>query len=329
MIQKEITPYEIAALTDPGSTGKNNEDRYAYASFELSESDTTPVLFAMVADGIGGKQAGELAAEIAADTILAAVKASDGTNPIDTMRRAILDANDLIIQRSGEAIDQAGMGTTSTCAWIIGNQLFAANVGNSRLYLLRDGQLKRISIDHSWVQEAMEMGLLTPEQARKHPNARIITRHLGSESVEPDFRIKLNADETDSVMEQNQGMELLPDDLLLICSDGLSDVDEDEEIEKALIELPMADALQRLTDLANERGGPDNITSVAIRIPKITSAYSAPTIPLKPEAASSDSEETETPERQTGSQVAVYVLSIIILVALVLLGWMFLPLFIP
>lgn len=327
MIPKEITLFEIAALTDPGSTGKNNEDRYAYASFELSESDPTPVLFAMVADGIGGKQAGELAAEIAADTVMAAVKNSDGTDPIGTMRRAILDANDVIIQRAGEAMEQSGMGTTATCAWIIGNQLFAANVGNSRLYLMRDKELKRISIDHSWVQEAMELGLLTPEQARKHPNARIITRHLGSESMEPDFRIKLQADETDAVMEQNQGMELLPGDMLLICSDGLSDVDEDTEIEKALNEYGMAEALQWLTDLANERGGPDNITSVAIRIPEIKSAFTAPTVPIQAEEEPAE-KETNT-QRQPASQAAIYIFSIIILVAIVLLGWMFLPLFIP
>jgi protein phosphatase len=319
--------YPVSALTDPGSTGKNNEDRYAVQAFKINDDDPTPVLFAMVADGIGGKQAGEVAAEIATDTILAAVRASDGTDPIGTMRKAILETNDVIVERAAESMDNSGMGTTATCAWIIGNQLFAANVGNSRLYLMRDQKLKRISIDHSWVQEALEMGLLTPEQAKNHPNARIITRHLGASEIEPDFRIQLASEEGDAAMEKNQGVQLQPDDLILICSDGLSDLVEDEEIEQALLDKSMAEAIQSLTDLANDRGGPDNITTVTVRIPETKSSYTAHTIPMQ---LSADKEEPKDKTgRKPAAQFAVYILSIVVLVALVLLSWMFLPLFIP
>ncbi len=327
MILTEEKHYIVEALTDPGSTGKNNEDRYGTASFRLSETDPTPVLFAMVADGIGGKQAGEIAAEIAVETILSAVMNSDGMDPIGTMREAILESNQLINQRAGETMETSGMGTTVTCAWLFGDQLFAGNVGNSRLYLLRDKKLKRISIDHSWVEEALELGLLTPAQAKNHPNARIITRHLGSEEIEPDFRIKLASEEADSAMVENQGMQLRPNDLLLICSDGLSDMVEDMEIQKALLERPLRKALEFLTDLANKRGGPDNITSVAIRIPKTTSTYSEPTVPSKLATQVIEEEAPEQPRQ--ASRFAVYILSIILLVALVLLGWIFLPLLMP
>lgn len=322
MIPTDTPHLQTTGLTDPGSTGKNNEDRYGLASFRLNETDPTPVLFAMVADGIGGKQAGELAAEIAVETVLGAVSASDGSDPIGTMRAAILESNRRIIARAGEKIDNHGMGTTATCAWVTGNRLYAANVGNSRLYLLRGSELRRISIDHSWVQEAMDIGLLTPEQAKKHPNARIITRHLGSDSLEPDFRLQMDAGEKDEQMVENQGLELLPNDLLLLCSDGLSDVVEDPEIEAALLAHAPADALRQLTDLANERGGPDNITSVAIVVPESPVSLPEKEAPAKPQAAPKQPENTSL---DSSPRLAVMLLSIFILVVLILIGWALLP----
>ena len=326
MIPSENTPFVTAAFTDPGRSGKNNEDRFAVTSFTLSKTDPVPVLFAMVADGIGGKQAGELAAEIAVETIVSSVEKSDGLDPIGTMRNAIIESNDVILEKSRAAPENEGMGTTATCAWIIGNQLFAANVGNSRLYLLRNKELKRISIDHSWVEEALKIGLLTAEQAKNHPNARIITRHLGSQEIEPDFRLQMSSQEDDSLMVKNQGMQLLPEDLLLICSDGLSDVVEDEEIEAALQEHTLHKALTSLTDLANARGGPDNITSVAILIPQVGSTFTAPTVPIqRSDIPVANKQNT----RSTATSLTIYIVSILILVALIILGWMFLPVLLP
>ena len=267
MIPSPVNHLKTASLTHPGMSGKNNEDRYAIASFRTSEEDSTPVLFALIADGVGGKLAGELAAQIAVDMIPKAGEESDGSDPTGTLQQALLDANQAILERAQRNSDTQGMGTTATAAWVSGDRLYAVNVGNSRLYLMRAGKLRRISIDHSWVQEAIDHGILTPEQARDHPNARIITRHLGSESAEPDLRIQLSANESEEQMLANQGMQLLPADMLLLCSDGLSDVVEDGEIEDAIRRHTMADALQALTDLANARGGPDNITSILLKLP--------------------------------------------------------------
>jgi protein phosphatase len=129
--------------------------------------------------------------------------------------------------------DQAllGMSTTCVCAWVIGDRLFAASVGDSRLYLVRNGAITCLTTDHTWVQEAIEAGAITPEQARQHPNAHIIRRHLGSpQPVVPDYRLRFRPDLTDIEAEAIQGMRLLPGDDLLLCSDGLTDLVGDEEI---------------------------------------------------------------------------------------------------
>jgi protein phosphatase len=291
-------------------TGKNNEDRYALFAFKADPANgSTPVLFAVVADGVGGKQAGEIAAETTVETFQRIVAESDGADPLSTMRLAYRESNRAIIERAGEGMETSGMATTATCAWIAGDRLYGANIGNSRLYLLRDDRLRRLSIDHSWVEEAVGLGLITPEKARDHPNARIITRHLGSPDAEPDLRLRLSPEEDDGAMAANQGLRLLTGDILLICSDGLSDVVYDEEIEAALNEGPLEPALARLTDLANERGGPDNITSIALRVP--VNVRSEPEVQVK----------TETTGNR--SRLSLYLLSTILLVILILIGWLF------
>jgi protein phosphatase len=310
-----LTPSEkphlnSAALTHPGMTGKNNEDRYGMFSFEADPANgSAPVLFAVVADGVGGKQAGEVAAEIAVEKIRQVVTASDGADPLGTMRRAYLDSNRLILEKAGEGIETSGMATTATCAWIAGDRLYGANIGNSRMYLLRDGALRRLSIDHSWVEEAISHGLITADQARDHPQARVITRHLGSKDPEPDFRLRLSSGEDDAAMAANQGLRLETGDVLLLCSDGLSDVVYDKEIETALNDDALQTALARLTDLANERGGPDNITSIALRVP----AQPAPA-PKEPPAP------TPAPHRR--SRLGLYLFSSLVLVVLILVGWL-------
>jgi protein phosphatase len=308
-----LTPSEkphlnSAALTHPGMTGKNNEDRYGLFSFEADPANgSAPVLFAIVADGVGGKQAGEVAAEICVEKIRQVVSASDGADPLGTMRRAYLDSNRSILEKAGEGIETSGMATTATCAWIAGDRLYGANIGNSRLYLLRDGALRRLSIDHSWVEEAISHGLITADQARDHPQARVITRHLGSNDPEPDFRLRLSPGEDDAAMAANQGLRLETGDVLLLCSDGLSDVVYDKEIETALNQDSLQTALARLTDLANERGGPDNITGIALRVP--ARAASPPAAPA-----------AKAPRRR--SRLGLYLWSSFFLVVLILIGWL-------
>ena len=145
-----------------------------------------------------------------------------------------------------------GMGTTCACAWVIGTRLFIASVGDSRIYLLRNGNLIQLTVDHTWVQEAVEKGILAPEDVRNHPNVHVIRRYLGSpKTPQADTRLRLAKDETDTQARSNQGLRLLPGDLLLLCTDGLTDVVEDAEIEPGQCAVcDLQSAAQALVDLA-------------------------------------------------------------------------------
>ncbi len=313
MIPKQNAHLHTASNTHAGMTGKNNEDRFAILNFALSETDATPSVFALVADGVGGKLGGEIAATMAVEIIGRVVTASDASNPVATLMQALYDANTAILEKSRDEDEIAGMATTATCAWVIGSRLYAANVGNSRLYLLRENVFRQISIDHSWVQEAIEHGIITPDQAHKHPNSHVITRHLGAEKMTPDMRLRLSADETNEACEGNQGTALQPGDILFLCSDGLSDVVENVDIHAALQNRPMQDALEHLTALANEHGGPDNITTVALHVP------AQPAETAKPAELNEPTEPTRK-RRHPLARLGIYLLSAVILTVLIVAG---------
>jgi protein phosphatase len=157
-------------------------------------------------------------------------------------------------------------------------RLFTASVGDSRIYLVRDGVIHQVTTDHTWVQEAIDQGQLTPQQARLHPNAHVIRRYLGSsQEVVPDTRLRLRGDESDLHARANQGVVLQPGDLLLLCSDGLTDLVSDSEIMSSLVTRSLGDALEELVLLANRRGGHDNITIVSLRVPVVET----PTVPIQ------------------------------------------------
>ena len=269
MIPKEHAHIVVAAITHPGMSGKNNEDRYGVSAHLLSKDEPTPSLLAIVADGIGGHQAGEIAAEIAVDTISSMVAESRGDDPQGILETAIIAAGQAVHAQSTLDTTQHGMGSTCACAWVIDRQLYTATVGDSRIYLLRDGQIRQLSVDHTWVQEAIEFGIINPDQARGHPQAHIIRRYLGSKSAtEPDFRIMLENGQSNEQAVANQGMQMLPGDGLVLCSDGLTDLVDDDEIRAVLAQNPLEAGLQKLVDMANARGGHDNITIVTLEIPK-------------------------------------------------------------
>ncbi|HLE13148.1 MAG TPA: PP2C family serine/threonine-protein phosphatase [Anaerolineales bacterium] len=268
MIPSERSHLPVAAFTHPGMKGKNNEDRYAVSAFRLSQNKSTQVLWMIIADGVGGHLAGELAAEMAVEIISREMAAGDPAHPIDTLRTAIQRAGSEISARAVSDTRAEGMSTTCVCAWVIGDRLYAAWVGDSRLYLIRHGKALRLTTDHTWVQEAVEKGIITLDQARNHPNAHVLRRHLGSQNgVEPDFRIRTDPEQSDSQAEANQGLRLHPGDRLILCSDGLTDLVEDEEILERLRDKTLDEALPELINLANERGGHDNITVVGLQVP--------------------------------------------------------------
>jgi len=255
----------VVALTHPGMKGKNNEDRYAVSAFQLG---THKVLLALLCDGIGGHRAGEVAAEMAVNRISQRIAESDGSHPTHIIEEAVQEASLEIYTRAQSNFYQRGMGATMACVWIIGRRLFTATIGDSRVYLLRHGLIHQLSTDHTWIQEALASGLITREQVKGNPNAHVIRRYLGSPTPpRADFRLRLTGTEDDGHAEANQGTLLEPGDILVLCTDGLSDLVEGREILAAYREQPMDAAGQALIDLANERGGLDNITLISIAVP--------------------------------------------------------------
>lgn len=269
MIRTSRAHLNVDAQTHAGMTGKNNEDRYAVASFVLDKNDRTPVLFAVLSDGIGGHRAGEVAAELAVNHMMQAVAKSDGRHIRDTIEGAVSEASDAIAAHSASNVNLKGMGATCAAAWIVGDKLHTAYVGDSRIYLMRGGRIQQLTVDHTWVQEAIERGVLTPETAREHPNVHVIRRYLGSPiPPEPDFRLKLFNDQGDQHAENNQGLQLLPSDILLLCSDGLTDLVWNDEILEIVRSKPnLKEASRALIELANSRGGHDNTTVILISMP--------------------------------------------------------------
>jgi PPM family protein phosphatase len=268
VIRTNISPLHVAAVSHPGMNGKDNEDRYAVSSYRLSEVDPTRSLFAIISDGIGGHSAGEVAAEMAVETISHMVAQSDGRDPLGIMDNAIQVTSDAIAARARDNTQRLGMGTTCACAWVIGSRLFTASVGDSRIYLLRNTTLLQLTIDHTWVQEAVERGILEPEEIRSHPNLHVIRRYLGStQTPKVDTRLRLAADESDTQSRSNQGLLLHPGDLVMLCTDGLTDMVETEEILPTVNGLGIQAAAQKLVDLANERGGKDNISVIMMLVP--------------------------------------------------------------
>ncbi len=269
MIRTTRAHLNVEAHTHAGMSGKNNEDRYAVASFFASERDRTPVLFAVLADGIGGHRGGEVAAELAVNHIMQSVAKSDGRFSRHIIEGAVSQASEAIAARSATDDDLKGMGSTCATAWIIGDKLHTAYVGDSRMYLMRGARIQQLTIDHTWVQEAIEKNIITPEMAREHPNVHVIRRYLGSPvPPDPDFRLILFGGEGAHHPENNQGVKILPNDVILLCSDGLTDlVWNDEILETVRVKSNIKEAARALIDLANERGGHDNITIILISAP--------------------------------------------------------------
>jgi protein phosphatase len=269
MIRTDANHMLVTAQTHPGMTGKNNEDRYAVSTYRISASNPTLVTFAVVCDGIGGHRSGEVAAEIAVETILKTVANSFGDRPLKTMQLATQQANEAIYGLAQGDESKKGMGATCALVWVEGLHLYTTSIGDSRIYLLRGNHIRQLAIDHTWVQEALDNGTITPEQAIGHPNAHVIRRYLGAPVVpDADQRLTLKAQEELKRREASQGGLLKPGDIVLLCTDGLSDLVTDPEIFEILHagKAAMPDAVNKLIQKACDHGGHDNITIVALTV---------------------------------------------------------------
>lgn len=204
----------------------------------------------IVADGMGGHKAGDRASSFAVERFIQVVGGITKEQPFCIMKDAIEQVNTELYTLAGSKDDYEGMGTTFVAATIRGEQLYVMNIGDSRLYLYKDG-LKQISLDHSFVEELVRSGEITREEAKNHPQKNYITRALGvDEKVQADFF----------------QVELEPGNRILLCSDGLSNMVTDEEMESILKnENLIKNAVDKLITRANEEGGKDNIAVVIAR----------------------------------------------------------------
>jgi serine/threonine protein phosphatase PrpC len=245
---------DVAQLTDVGRKREHNEDNMAYVIPKDPQVMATKGALFIVADGMGGHAAGEVASEIAVDTVSNAYYQDDGDDVALSLLQAIRRANAAIHQRAAENMLRSGMGTTCVAAVLRGSTACIANVGDSRAYLVRNGQAKQISQDHSWVYEQVRAGLLTEDQARTHAQRNVITRSLGTQ-VEV---------EVDVFQEQLQ-----EGDTLVLCSDGLSGLVSDEELRRIVDQFVPQESVYHLVERANENGGPDNITAIVVRVQEV------------------------------------------------------------
>ena len=223
------------ASTDVGRVRQNNEDSHL----------VSPPLYA-VADGMGGGAAGEVASGLAMHTLQEFVQSGNGHPP--TLSEWVVAANRAIFERASERPDEAGMGTTITAVLAEDDRLRLAHVGDSRAYLLRDGDLVQLTEDHTRVNRMLREGLLTQDEAAVHPQRNVVTRALGIGAT-------VQVDETE--------VRVRDGDRLLLCSDGLTDLVTEDEIAAILRSFPADEAACRsLVDLALERGGRDNVTVI-------------------------------------------------------------------
>jgi serine/threonine protein phosphatase PrpC len=251
--------YSFGNHSDVGKKRKINQDSFGTAKNDWGE------IF-IVADGMGGHKGGEVASKITVDHMCNAFKiASKDTSPVVFLERTINSANDTVLAKAQEGPEYEGMGTTIVAVIIKDNEAHIAHVGDSRLYLFRYNQPFFKTKDHSFVQDLVDQGLISEAEAETHPNKNRILQAIGTGQVKPDITTQT----------------LYKGDHILICSDGLSgEVNETELFNELNSSKPMV-ASKSLVDLANERGGPDNITVIAIHIDKGEKPPKKPKLAMK------------------------------------------------
>jgi serine/threonine protein phosphatase PrpC len=250
---RTVPRVKFVARSEIGHARENNEDK-----FDFYEPDEEPLLAArgsvyLVCDGMGGHNAGQIASELAAKQFLHAYYHLGGTAQ-EAARHAILQAHHYIAEMASKIPSRYGMGTTLTALILKQDEGILAHVGDSRCYRLREGVFEQLSRDHTLVARLVEQGIITPEQAKYHPQRNVIRQAVGvadpSELLEPDI----------------ETFALQAGDLYLLCSDGLTDMVDDAEIEAILRDEPPTRAAWRLVDRALANGGRDNITVVLLRV---------------------------------------------------------------
>ena len=244
---------EVSRQSDIGCQRQNNEDSFGYWEPEDDQQFLRKGRLAVVADGMGGYEGGQEASRLAVETLVAVYRDFGGDDPQEALVEALQAAHEQIRQYSFAHPELRGMGTTCTAAAIVQDALYYVHVGDTRLYLIRDGQITRVTRDHSYVGRLVESGMISQEEAENHPQRNILTAALGTN---PNL-----------IMDSpGQPEPLRPGDVLLVCSDGLWGQVRDSEILDAVENKSAEQAGRELIELARERGGPDNITVEILRL---------------------------------------------------------------
>lgn len=254
----------VRACSDRGMKREQNEDCHAVWIPEDPDELARRGALLIVADGMGGSRAGEVASRIATDTVMDAYRGADSNPPDEILRASIEEANARIHESSLSNPDHGGMGTTCTACVVRDGDLFIGHVGDSRAYLVRRGDIRQLTDDHSLVAQLVRDHQITAEQARVDPRRNVVTRSVGvAEHIEVDAR--------------REGP-LRTGDTVVLCSDGLSGVVEDREIAEVASKSSLDGSCKKLIELANSRGGPDNITVIIARLEDLKDTAEIPRI---------------------------------------------------
>lgn len=244
----------FAQQTDVGRERSTNEDNMISVLPDNPQLLLDKGALFVVADGLGGHSGGERASELAVQTVKEVYYQDDAEDRAEALRRAVLEANvriyNLNLAKSPRPSPDKIMGTTCVAAVLLEDNVYIVNVGDSRAYLVRGDEMKQITLDHSVVADELRAGLITKEQAKDHPQRHVIYRCLGEETVEVDIF-------TEKVQEG---------DKLLLCTDGLCALVDDDELRATVQRYSLQESVQHLIERANELGGPDNITAVVAQI---------------------------------------------------------------
>jgi len=246
---------DVSLLSDKGCKRPTNEDSGRVVDAN-NGANSSRGLLVVVADGMGGHEAGEIASQLATDTVATVYPIAGGT-PGQALAEAFRQAHETIFHRASHNHALKGMGSTCTAVAIVGNQAWAAHVGDSRLYLLRGQDIYQLSEDHSAIMEMVRQGLISEEEAAHHEDRNVLLRAMGTQPIL-------------DLVSWPEPMDVKPQDIFLLCSDGLYNLVSDSEINAVVRNASPEGACRKLVEMANDRGGHDNITVAIIAMPSGT-----------------------------------------------------------
>jgi PPM family protein phosphatase len=243
----------VSSATDTGLKRSHNEDSLGTWEPDDPADRARRGVLLVIADGMGGSRAGEVASRLAVETVLERYREAEGNEILDELCNTVEEANRIIHDHSMQHPEHHGMGTTCTALVVRDRDAFIAHVGDSRAYAIRDGEIRQLTQDHSLVAQLVSSRQITPEQARVDPRRNLVTRSVGVGA-----HVEVDTEHVDGGLREG--------DTLLLCTDGLHGVVSDDELAQAASGSDLDWACRELVGLARDRGGPDNITLILARL---------------------------------------------------------------